>query len=189
MNSKEFEKLLAPHVRSSSDIDVRIRGLREKERLPSIRGRHAPDIDSGQAAVILLSMIAQRPAEGAACAMELGDSLAVPNRGGFAKKVKLTLLEYVAGLLEKPGNVALEGVHRLEASGEYGFARIIYKDGRTLLFTRDEAQRAAIEKDASLYDGSFAYGFFRLAVFSAGFIDMLAIELAESNEVGELVHE
>ena len=137
MIGKEFEKMLAEYTRSAADMDLRIRGLRGSGHLPSIRGRHSPDINAEQAALMLLSLVSARAVEG--------------------------------------GEV-------------YGYARAVCKGG-SRLFVIDEATRAKIAGSTEKLDDAFRFGFDRLAVFSGGLLDALAIELADGDEAGEIIPE
>ena len=53
----------------------------------------------------------------------------------------------------------------------------------------DEATRAKIAGSTEKLDDAFRFGFDRLAVFSGGLLDALAIELADGDEAGEIIPE
>ncbi|WP_018263423.1 hypothetical protein [Methylobacterium sp. WSM2598] len=78
MKAKQFEGQLAKLLAvTPSEVDQRVRPLREAGELPSVRGRHAPEIEPALAAMMLLAMVPRRA----------GDSLTVMRRASALRCV------------------------------------------------------------------------------------------------------
>ena len=125
MIGKEFEKMLAEYTRSAADMDLRIRGLRGSGHLPSIRGRHSPDINAEQAALMLLSLVSARAVEGG----EIAAKFAAAREVIKDSEAGDSLLEFLTPFLSSSdpdlGNAYSYGLTRIELSEVYGYARAV----------------------------------------------------------------
>ena len=188
MIGKEFEKMLAEYTRSAADMDLRIRGLRSTGHLPSIRGRHAPDIDAEQAALMLLSLVSARAVEGGETAAKFAEAREVIKNGDAGDTLLEFLTPFLSSLDPDLGNAFSYGLTRVELSEANGYARAVCKGG-SRLFVIDDATRAKLADSTESLDDAFRFGFDRLTVFSGGLLDALAIELADGDEAGEIIPE
>jgi hypothetical protein len=178
---RDFLDFFADYTRSNADVDARFRGLRKEGFLSGARGRHSPDITAQQAALFLLSMVATRAVEGASVGLGLSHLQAVHRKADTAE-TNPTLIDYLAELIAAPGRTAAQGIVQIEISENPLYARVIFKDGNTILFTNDEDTHRSIQQKPELYDVALSGLFRRLAVFSGYFIDMLAVKIKDRGE-------
>lgn len=133
MNTRDFERRISLQLPySASDIDQRTRRLRELSLLPDGgRGRHAPDINACDAALLFLALLAD----------EAADAGKVACLAGALRLVEPTLIKDPFGRRPRPSSLTLVwALTFLLQELEFDWRHLlIASDGRwaTLTITRD----------------------------------------------------
>lgn len=187
MNVKELETYLSKYTRGPSDMDLRVRALRAGGHLPTVRGRHAPAVTPFQAAMIMLSAVAQRSIEAGSVATRVAKLPAVP-RAGSGVVDGIGFADYLASLIASPEAMHSLPRFHIEIAEAGGFARLIFEDGKSILFTSEERVRHELQQFPDLYDSTGRHGFERRFYISRSALADVAIQLA-ADEAGEMVAE
>ena len=181
MNAKDFELKLSRYVRTESDMDQRIRSLRETENVfPSARGRHSPDLNAREATLMLLTLAPCKSVDGGKVASRVNMLPVVPRDG---IDVCGTFSDFLSGLINEQGGAYRAGVDRVEILEDGSAAHVYFKDGRKLLFSADSIHW---NQPSNSYDFMGESRPERRLRVSFGFIDQIEIWL-NSPEIGALL--
>ena len=185
---KEFETYLARFARGPSEMDLRVRGLRAEGHLPTVRGRHAPPVTPLQAAMMILSVVAHRAVEAGSLASRIGALPVVP-RAGLDIPNGETFAEYLASLISSPAAVAEVPRFHVEIPEDGRFARVVFADGKSILFTGDQHVRQDLEQMPERYDSTGRHAFERRFYMSRSALLELAGVIADDDVGCQIIEE
>jgi hypothetical protein len=171
MNSKDFEKILSPYVRTPSEIDHRMREIRDAGMLPTVRGRYAPDIQTTQAVMAVLGLVSRRVHESADIAIR---AAGLPAVARFPGDRDFTVEQYLESLIDNPEGKDRAQFEYLEIAEDGEFARAVLKDGSKILFSDDMDMQNAVQAAPDTYDRASNFKFGRILHIPAAFIDEVA---------------
>lgn len=175
MNAKDFEKMLAHYARTPSEVDQRMRGIRDAGMLPTVRGRHAPDLEPPQAVMAILALVSRRAVDSADVAVHLAGLPAVHRFHGDSDNCLQFFLER---LINQPEGAERAQFDYLEIAEDGKFARAVLKDGSKILFSDDMDLWNAVQAAPDTYDRASKFGCERVLHISAEFIDEVAQALS-----------
>lgn len=156
MNTKDFERRLAFWSDwSESEIDQRIRPLRDGGVFGRGAGRHAPDLTPLQAALMLLQMVPRRATDAAVIGRQAWDLKAVipPNAPEWAIEVLAyaRLPEVMSVCFDLPDSVA---IHSLRVQSNAAAAWMVLRRGDEICevwFTSWDERRTWVEAHPETY--------------------------------------
>ena len=188
MNSRDLERLIGLwSIYPPYELERRMRTLRERDEIAyGPRGRHAPNISSVEAVVMLFAMASRKAADAASTAIKAMQLRPVPDGGELTFDQPLgKLLAYVLeGMLSDRDDLRVEQVE-IESSARYAWVTFKYKKQSVgILFSNDEKIREDAEQDHDNYVriGHIYFGH-RVGLPGALF-DQIALEMKGGTERG-----
>lgn len=182
MHARELELLLPAYSgRTTADLDIRFRKLREMRMLPvGGRGRHAPDLDAEHVATILIGVAGTGKASEAAWAVT---QFAPLRQLGAAGE---TFAEALTAIIADPA-LANE-VRSVRLCHHPVFAEIEYCNDRPACRFFKEEDRAKMEDGLGKAEGFAGAAIIDQTVIGGAVIHQLSIDLNDEEE-GELAAE
>jgi hypothetical protein len=185
--AKDFEHILGRYARNPGEIDKRVRAVRALYDLPTIRGRHAPDLTYVQAVAMMLSLVSRRASEAgeiALKAMNLNLAPLTPMAAHY------DLNTSIINMILAPGRPTRWRFTRLEIREDGEFARMDFaRPGfplvpewnlKSIIYSNDKALRRKILGEIDRYNAADRFNCEKRLVLSCAFLDQVASDLAES---------
>jgi len=183
MRAREFHALLSRATGATiGEIDQRTRFLRATGNVKSgARGLAAPDIETTEAACMLLAMVSRRASDAGEIFLKTANLTAIPIGGGkLLDSAKLCTV--IASIFSIPADWsdAME-VRRIEIeeNGEYAWLRLA---GMDILFSNDQTIREWVSEFPDAYENQYGASARRHFVVGGGLLYQAALEVAGADE-------